>query len=193
MIPRNQLLNRAARLYHLLISSGSHLQSLVLLTLRLTWGWQLLESGYGHLTHIEKTVEAFKGWGVPLPLLNVYISGTTELVGGLLLILGLATRLIAMPLVFNFAVAFLTASRSTLVQIISGPQRLDGYDAFINDSAFPMLILALTMLAFGPGKFAIDYLAKTRLLPLLRNRQYAEPEHTISAAALRPAAYSSRM
>jgi putative oxidoreductase len=150
----------AVRLYDLIVCIGSHLQSFVLLALRLTWGWQLLESGYGHLTHVQKTVEAFKGWGVPLPQVNVYISGGTELVGGALLILGLATRLISLPLIFNFIIAYVTASRATLTQLISGPERLDGYDKFINDSAFPMLILALAMLAFGPGKISIDCLLK---------------------------------
>lgn len=153
----------AAKGTRLLNVAGSHLQSFVLFSLRVTWGWQLAESGYGHLTHIEKTVEAFKSWGVPLPLFNVYVSGSMELIGGTLLILGLATRLVAMPLIFNFLVAYATASRATLVQLFAGPGRLEGYDAFINDSAFPMLILALAMLAFGAGRVSLDALIKNRL------------------------------
>ena len=148
----------AVKAHALLTHVGVRLQSFVLLAMRVTWGWQLFESGYGHLTHVQKTLEAFQGWGVPFPQLSVYVSGTTELVGGLLLVLGLATRLISVPLLFNFIVAFATASRGTFVQILHGPQRLEGYDAFINDSAFPMLILALTLLAFGPGRVSIDYL-----------------------------------
>jgi putative oxidoreductase len=188
MLTIGRSIHQTTRGYDLLIGSGSHLQSFVLLALRLTWGWQLLESGYGHLTHIEKTVEAFKSWGVPLPMLNVYISGTTELIGGALLVLGLATRLIALPLVFNFIVAFLTASRATLVQIVTGPQRGDGYDAFINDSAFPMLILALVMLAFGPGLFSVDRILKYKILPLLSNRALAgrQTEVSLPSNALRP-------
>jgi putative oxidoreductase len=145
-----------------IVGVGAHLQSLVLLALRVTWGWQLLAAGYGHLTHIDKTVEAFKGWGIPFPLANVYISGTTEMIGGALLVSGLAARLIAVPLVFNFLVAYATASRLTIVQLITGEggTRLDAYDSFINDSAFPMLILALAMLAFGPGKLSLDYLLR---------------------------------
>lgn len=145
---------------------GTHLQSVVLLALRVTWGWQLLGAGYGHLTHVDKTVEAFKGWGVPFPLANVYISGTTEMIGGCLLVLGLAARLIAIPLVFNFLVAYATASRATIVQLITGEggTRLDAYDSFINDSAFPMLILALSMFAFGPGKLSFDHLLQRFIL-----------------------------
>ena len=159
----NIIPSRFIHRYDSLVDHSSPLQSFVLLALRLTWGWQLLESGYGHLTHVQKTVEAFKGWGVPLPELNVYISGTTELVGGALLVLGLATRLMSVPLVFNFLVAFATASRDTLRQLFAGPHRLDGYDSFINDSAFPMLILALIMIAFGPGGVSVDRLIRRKL------------------------------
>jgi putative oxidoreductase len=159
----NQMLPRMARKHDLLVGGANHLQSAVLLGLRLTWGWQLVESGYGHLTHVQRTVEAFKGWGVPLPELNVYISGGTELVGGALLVLGLATRLISMPLIFNFLVAYATASRDKIKQLFLGPDRLDGYDKFINDSAFTMLVLALVMLAFGPGKASLDYFLRRKL------------------------------
>jgi len=150
-------LTLAAGLYEKLICLASHLQSAVLLALRLTWGWQLAESGWGHLHNVQKTVDAFKSWGVPFPELNVYISGSTELLGGTLLILGLATRLISIPLVFNFVVAYATASKDTFRELLHGMLR-QGYDDFINDAAFPMLMLALIMLAFGPGKASIDYL-----------------------------------
>jgi putative oxidoreductase len=169
--------NFAVGLYHRLVCCENNLQSAVLLALRLTWGWQLAESGYRHLTHIDTTVQAFIGWGVPFPKFNVYLSGSMELIGGSLLVLGLATRLISIPLVFNFIVAYLSASRDTLHELFTGKHldgtwggRLDGYDNFINDNAFPMLMLALTMLAFGPGKASIDYLLQRTVL---RRREQA--------------------
>ncbi len=140
----------------LFTSCARRLQSPVLLILRLTWGWQLCESGYGHLTHIQRTIDAFKGWGVPLPGINVYISGVTELVGGSLLILGLATRYISLPLVFNFIVAIAAASRTDIADAFRQKGFLDAWDTIINDSAFPFLMLAMIMLAFGPGAFSLD-------------------------------------
>src|SRR4051794_11665648 len=137
-----QRLDQAVTLHGRFTRLASNLQSGVLLFLRLTWGWQLAQAGYGHLTHIENTVEAFRGWGVPLPVFSVYVSGITELAGGTLLMLGLAARLISVPLFFNFLVAYATASRATLVQLAAGPNRLEAYDAFINDSAFTVLALA---------------------------------------------------
>jgi putative oxidoreductase len=145
------------RLYEYLICGARNLQSAVLLILRLTWGWQLVESGYGHLTHVANTIAAFKGWGVPFPEFNVYVSGYTELLGGSLLMLGLATRLISVPLVFNFIVAYASASRDTFTELFKG-DHLKGYDDFVNDAAFPFMMLALVMLAFGPGKASVDYL-----------------------------------
>ena len=138
------------------ITIANSLQSFVLLFLRLTIAWQLAESGYGHLTHVQDTVENFRKWGVPLPTLNVYISGTTELIGGTLLILGLGARFISVPLLFNFIVAYLTASRANVFQLLTGPKRFEAYDAVINDSAFTMIVLSLSMLAFGAGRFSID-------------------------------------
>jgi len=155
-----KLLNKTKSLHTHYVNITSHLVPFVLLFLRLTIAWQLAESGYGHLTHVEDTVKNFREWGIPMPMLNVYISGTTELVGGCLVMLGLGARLIALPLVFNFLVAYATASRETLVHLVAGPSRLDAYDTFINDAAFTMLALALIMLAFGPGKISIDYLLK---------------------------------
>ncbi|HZL38386.1 MAG TPA: DoxX family protein [Tepidisphaeraceae bacterium] len=150
-----------ARFMPMFVEKASHLQSAVLLLLRWTWGFQLLESGYGHLTHVGATLANFQKWGVPMPQANVYISGATELVGGSLLMLGLCTRLISIPLVFNFIVAIVAASRHEIAKAFDSSQSgglLTGWDTIIDDTAFPMLVLALIMIAFGPGKASIDYL-----------------------------------
>jgi hypothetical protein len=49
---------------------------------------------------------------------------------GLLLLAGFASRLITIPLIINFCVAYLTASREVLLGIFSDP------DAFVSDAAF---------------------------------------------------------
>jgi putative oxidoreductase len=137
---------------------ASYLQSVVLLIIRLIFGYELVISASGHLHHVPDMVKNFTDWGVPLPRLNVYISAYTELIGGWLLMLGLAARLISLPLVFNFIVAYLTASKDTVHMLAFGPNHLDGVDKFFNDSAFNFLIAALVVLAFGPGRASIDYL-----------------------------------
>jgi putative oxidoreductase len=152
--------------YSLFSRAASHLQSAILLFIRLAWGWQLLESGHGHLSNVAGTAKNFADWGVPFPTLNVYISGSTEMIGGALLMLGLMSRLISIPLFFNFCVAYLTASRDEFTHFFS-----QNPDAIINDAAFPFLVTSVLILAFGPGKFSIDYLIQRFVIPRLSARE----------------------
>ena len=142
------------KLTSLLAKIGTCLQSPVLLLIRLAWGFQLAESGWGHLTNVGKTADFFTSLHIPFPVANVYISGTSELVGGILLMLGLFSRLISVPLLFNFCVAYLTASQGAVKELL----HFKNPDDFINDSAFPFLVTSLLILAFGPGKISLDYL-----------------------------------
>lgn len=141
-----------------LAAFGRWLQSPVLLFIRLAWGFQLAESGWGHLTHIEKTVQFFASLHIAHPLAAVCVSASVELLGGALLILGLCVRIIALPLLFNFAVAYATAGRNEIVELL----HLRNPDDFINDSAFPFLVTALIMLAFGAGRISLDALLLRR-------------------------------
>ncbi len=142
------------RIHDLIAAAGGNLQSLVLLFIRLAWGFQLAESGWGHLTHVAKTAHYFASLHIPFPVANVYLSGTTELVGGILLMLGLCARIAAVPLLVNFIVAYATASRGEIVALL----HFHSPDDFINDAAFPFLVTSLLILAFGPGKAALDAL-----------------------------------
>ncbi len=151
--------------YSLFSRAGSHLQSAILLFIRLAWGWQLLESGHGHLSDVAGTAKNFASWGIPFPTLNVYIAGSTEMIGGALLMLGLISRLISVPLFFNFCVAYLTASRDEITHLFR-----QNPDAVINDAAFPFLVTSVLILAFGPGKFSIDYLIQRFVIPRISAR-----------------------
>jgi uncharacterized membrane protein YphA (DoxX/SURF4 family) len=160
--------NGSLRFALLFRTAASHLQSLVLLIIRLAWGWELYLSGYRHLTHFSQTVDFFKSLHIPIPAASVAISGTTEMVGGLLLMAGLGARFISLPLVFNFCVAYATASIDSLKQLVYGgqylsPRRYDSgrrsaLEAVINDDAFPFLVTSLVMIAFGAGKISLDCL-----------------------------------
>jgi DoxX len=90
----NQFSHFARPGYELLIAGASTLKSPFLLAVRLYWGWQMYVAGSAHLSDVPAMVERFQEWGVPFPLFNVYLSGFTEIVCGLLLLIGLASRLI---------------------------------------------------------------------------------------------------
>jgi putative oxidoreductase len=135
--------------YKLLISGANLLQSPFLLLLRVYFFWQLFQTGQGKLAHIGKISDYFASLGIPLPTLNAYMAGATEMVGSLLLIIGLASRLTAIPITVVMAVAYLNADG-----IFSDP------DKFVKADPFPYLISALIVLLFGPGKLSVDALIK---------------------------------
>src|SRR4051794_17880892 len=103
------LTSRIQHAYALLVLWASKLQSPLLLALRLYWGWQFFGTGSAKLQDHQAFTERFMGWHIPLPGLSVWLAGTTECVGGLLLLVGLASRLTALPLIFTMVVAYLTA------------------------------------------------------------------------------------
>ncbi|HEY5812548.1 MAG TPA: DoxX family protein, partial [Terrimicrobiaceae bacterium] len=90
-------MNFIHRAYELLITVGNYLQSPLLFVLRVFFFWQLFLAGKGKLFAIDKTAEFFGSLNIPMPLVNAYIAGATECFGGLLLVIGLASRLVAIP------------------------------------------------------------------------------------------------
>jgi putative oxidoreductase len=140
----------------------NYLQPAVLLLIRVAWGFEAAQAGWGHLHSIDATAANFANWGVPMPRANVYIAGSTELVGGILLILGLGTRFIAAPLVFNFIVAIVAAGRGNIVKALHDHGPVSAFTTIVDDTAFPFEITALIALAFGAGTISLDYvLART--------------------------------
>ncbi len=155
------IIETAIRLHLLFERAVSHLQSPLLLAVRLYWGWQFFQTGLGKLMHIPKIINFFTSLGIPFPAFNAYFVGSLECVGGTLLFLGLGSRIIALPLTFNMLVAYITADREALFSILSDPGKFYAADPYT------FFFAALLVLIFGPGKisldFAIGYLRKRRV------------------------------
>jgi putative oxidoreductase len=149
--------------YRLLIRTSSSLESPFLLAVRLYWGWQFMQAGWGKLHDIGKVIGFFTELGIPAPVLNAYFVSALEFAGGLLLVVGLGSRLIALLLAVDMIVAYITADREALFSIISNP------DKFIAAAPYTFLFASLLVLIFGPGPFSLDVLV-TRL----RNRRRIE-------------------
>ena len=135
---------------------ASWLQSPLLLVLRLYWGWSFFLTGKGKLLNLDRTTDFFTELHLPLPKLNAIMAGSTECFGGLLLLLGLFARPVAVPLTFTMIVAYVTADREALLSIFSDP------DKFLNAAPFQFLLAAVIVLAFGPGKISVDYFRSRR-------------------------------
>jgi putative oxidoreductase len=133
-------------------TAASYLQSPLLLVIRLYWGWQFAQTGWGKLTHLERTAGYFESLDIPLPKVNAIMAGSTECLGGVLLALGLFARPASVPLIFTMLVAYWTADREAVVSITSDP------DKFVTATPFLFLFASLLVLAFGPGKLSLDAL-----------------------------------
>ena len=139
-------------LYRLLIRAASSLQSPFLLAVRLYWGWQFIEDGWGKLHNLDKVTDYFTSLGLPAPGLTATFVGSLELVGGVLLAVGLGSRLIALLLTANMLVAYITGDREALFSIFSDP------DKFYAAAPYTYLFASLIVLIFGPGKLSVDAL-----------------------------------
>jgi len=129
---------------------AARLQSPLLFVLRAYWGWSFAQTGWGKLTHLERTAHFFAELGLPAPTLNAFAAGATECLGGVLLVLGLFARPAAVPLAFTMLVAYATADREALQAVFSDP------DKFTGAAPFLFLLVALLVLAFGPGRWSLD-------------------------------------
>lgn len=139
-------------------SVADWLRSPVLLAMRLFWGWQFVQTGWGKLMHLERTAGYFQSLNIPAPQLNAIMAGGTECFGGLLLIAGLYARVASLPLIATMVVAYATAEHEALAAIISDP------DKFTSAAPFLFLLTSVVVLAFGPGIFSIDHLLNRKNL-----------------------------
>ena len=81
------------------------LRALGPLLARVTVGWVFLWSGWGKLGALPQVIENFRGWGIPAPDLLAPFVSAVEFGGGILLLLGLLTRIVAVPLAITMVVA----------------------------------------------------------------------------------------
>ena len=121
---------------------------------RLKWGLDFFHTGLGKLQGHEKVTKFFESLGIPLPGLNAWIAGSVECVGGLLILVGLATRPVGTLLAFTMCVAYLSVKedRQTVFNMFYNS------DAFVAATPFLFLVTALLMICFGPGAISVDYL-----------------------------------
>jgi putative oxidoreductase len=152
----NSLLDKLRWAYSLLVKVGNSLQSPFLLFVRLYWGWQMFQTGWGKLHNLPHVVEFFTSLGIPAPALNAYFVSGLECFGGILVAVGLGSRLIALMLVVDMLVAYITADRAALMSIFSSP------DDFYAAAPYTFLVAFLIIFIFGPGRFAVDYLIERK-------------------------------
>jgi putative oxidoreductase len=146
------LFAKIKQLYGRFFNMISYLQSPFLLFVRLYWGWQLIQSGWGKLHHLANVTDFFTSLGLPLPAQTALAISCLEFFGGIFLAIGLLSRLTALAMTINLIVAYITADREALFSIFSDP------DKFYAAAPYTFLVASVIILLFGPGLFALDTL-----------------------------------
>ena len=148
-------MSRFLKIYRRAVAAASLLQSPMLLAVRLYWGFQFAQTGWGKLHNLAKITSFFASLNIPFPGFNAPFVSTLEFAGGILLMIGLFSRPIALLLAGNMLVAYWTADRDALTSFISDPGKFYAADPYT------FLFASLMILVFGAGFFAVDtYFAK---------------------------------
>jgi putative oxidoreductase len=130
------------------------------LLVRLFVGYFFLETGWGKIHNLDGMAERFANWGFPAPAFNAALSGYTEFLGGLLVMLGLLTRLVSIPMFINMVVAIL------VVRL----KKVSGLSDFVELDE-PLYALSFVWLFFsGPGRISLDHV----VAKVLRKKYAAE-------------------
>ncbi len=125
---------------------SEYIKSLSLLFARLVVAYGFYEPAIMKWKDIDSVSSWFASLGIPFPTLNAYMAASTELIGVVLLALGLFTRVISIPLIIIMIVAITTVHLS------------NGFSAGDNGFEIPLyyMIFLLIFLSHGAGKFSLD-------------------------------------
>ena len=158
----NKILATTKSLHDKFCHYADFLQHPFLLFVRLYWGIQLMQSGWGKLHNLDKVTEFFTSLNLPMPAFTATAISSLEFFGGLLLAIGLFSRLISLVLTINMLMAYITADKEALHSIFSDPDKFTAaapYEATPGD--YPDLGTTQTI---GGGGLLTDW-AETRPQP----------------------------
>lgn len=137
------------------LTAARRLEWLAPLVGRTTLGVLFMSTGWGKVHSLDKVTAFFTDLGIPAPGLNAHVVSFVELIGGSLLLLGLASRLAALPLMASMLVAILTAQR----------EQVHGLPDLFGLVEWTYFALLLWVAIAGPGKVSIDHLLTRRASP----------------------------
>ena len=139
------------------------------LVTRITLGHAFFLTGRGKLANFDTFVSFLADQGVPAPVLNAHVVARLEFYGGILLAIGLLTRLVALGLAGTMVVALLTERRQFFES-----WRFTGDVGPTDIASFMFLLLLGWLVVYGPGGVSLDALL-ARWLGLGRKPPEAVP------------------
>jgi len=140
------------KINHYLNLTATRSQNLALLLLRLILAYGFFGPAMMKWQDMEAVGNWFHSLGYPFPHLNAYLSGTTELLGVILLVLGFGIRYISVALIFVMFVAITTVHLR------------HGFETGNNGFEIPLYygLMLFALFAFGGGKYSLDYFLRKK-------------------------------
>src|SRR5262245_52671357 len=162
------------------------------LLIRLMAGGVFLWEGVLKFVYANQGVGRFTKLAFPFPAFTATFVGGLEIVGGILLILGLGTRLITIPFVVEMIVAMLSTKPALFegtspLPLPPAPPQI-GIWAVLHEirSEYAQLMSCLFLLLAGPGRWSLDAWLRSTRAPRI-----PVAEHTAGRSAPRSRAVGS--
>lgn len=135
-------------LYNKFVEGTGKLRDIPLLLFRLILAYGFYEPAMMKLKNLSGVAEWFGSMNYPLPMMSASISMVTEVAGVILLILGLGSRVIALPMMFIMVIATFTVHIS------------NGFAAGDNGFEIPLyyFLMLFALVVYGSGKYSVDSL-----------------------------------
>ena len=121
------------------------------LFIRIAFGFHLLHYSWNDVLHFSAgdNAEWLGSLGVPFPFIMSWAYILTQFIGGILLLIGYKTRLVAVPLIVTFLVAYFLVHAG---------------DSYKNSfQAIQMLAVSLFFFYNGSGKISLDDYINTKI------------------------------
>jgi putative oxidoreductase len=143
---------KAIQVYKKMTGSLSNLNDISIFFLRLILAYGFYGPATMKWGNISGIVEWFGSMNIPFPILNAYLAAGTEMAAVILLPLGLATRIISIPLIITMIVAILTVHLA------------NGFQAGDNGFEIPLyyMLMLIVLLTNGAGKLSLDNMISKR-------------------------------
>jgi len=127
---------------------SEYTHSLTLLLARCTVAYGFYEPAMLKWEDIPSVAEWFASMGIPFPMQSAYLAASVETAGVVLLMLGLFTRFISIPLIIVMIVAIVTVHID------------NGFSASDNGFEIPLYYMLFLLIFFsqGAGRFSLDHL-----------------------------------